>query len=159
MVWRHHIRHLQRWPHLVGGDAHSARSDWRGGSLHPRPGRWQVHLWRQRTPDVTFYFFPNANCTTSTCQLDVGDATSADSRATWTYNTQIAGPMSLTWLANNNQGSWSAITSPPPLEWIHSLLEPESAFFFQTSSPVLCVGLIFLLFSSMHVSCTERCYS
>src|SRR5712692_8743650 len=53
---------------------------------------------------VTFYFYPNANCTTSTCQLDVGDATSADGGASWTSNTQIAGPMSLSWLANTNQG-------------------------------------------------------
>jgi BNR repeat protein len=53
---------------------------------------------------VTFYFYPNANCTTSTCQLDVGYAISADGGATWTSKTQIAGPMSLTWLANTSQG-------------------------------------------------------
>ena len=53
---------------------------------------------------VTFYFYPNANCTTSTCQLDVGFSTSADGGASWTSNTQIAGPMSLTWLASTNQG-------------------------------------------------------
>ena len=53
---------------------------------------------------MTFYFYPNANCTTSTCQLDVGFSTSADGGATWTSNTQIAGPMSLTWLANTSQG-------------------------------------------------------
>jgi hypothetical protein len=53
---------------------------------------------------VTFYFYPNANCTTSTCQLDVGDATSVDGGAMWTSNTQIAGPMSLNWLANTSQG-------------------------------------------------------
>jgi hypothetical protein len=53
---------------------------------------------------VTFYFYPNANCTTSTCQLDVGFSTSADGGATWTSTTQIAGPMSLTWLANTTQG-------------------------------------------------------
>jgi hypothetical protein len=53
---------------------------------------------------VTFYYYPNANCTTSTCQLDVGTSTSADGGATWTSNTQIAGPMSLSWLANTSQG-------------------------------------------------------
>jgi len=53
---------------------------------------------------VTFYFYPVANCTTSTCQLDVGFSTSADGGATWTSNTQIVGPMSLTWLANTSQG-------------------------------------------------------
>jgi BNR repeat-like domain len=53
---------------------------------------------------VTFYFYPNANCTTSTCQLDVGFSTSANGGASWTSNTQVAGPMSLTWLANTSQG-------------------------------------------------------
>jgi len=52
---------------------------------------------------VTFYFYPNANYTT-TCQLEVGYATSADGGATWTSTTQVAGPMSLTWLANTSQG-------------------------------------------------------
>jgi hypothetical protein len=53
---------------------------------------------------LTFYFYPVANCTTSTCQLDVGFSTSADGGASWTSNTQIAGHMSLTWLPNTNQG-------------------------------------------------------
>ncbi len=53
---------------------------------------------------VTFYYYPNANCTTSTCQLNVGYSTSVDGGATWTSNTQIAGPMSLTWLPNTTQG-------------------------------------------------------
>jgi hypothetical protein len=53
---------------------------------------------------VTFYFYPNANCTTSTCQLDVGSSTSMDGGASWTSNTQLAGPMSLTWLAKTSQG-------------------------------------------------------
>ncbi len=33
---------------------------------------------------VTFYFYPDANCTTATCQLNVGFSTSADGGATWT---------------------------------------------------------------------------
>lgn len=53
---------------------------------------------------VTFYFYPNANCTAATCQLDVGYSTSANGGATWTSNTQIAGPMSLSWIANTSQG-------------------------------------------------------
>jgi BNR repeat-like domain len=53
---------------------------------------------------VIFYFYPNANCTTATCQLDVGFSTSADGGSTWTSNTQVAGPMSLTWLPNTSQG-------------------------------------------------------
>ncbi|HEX6479227.1 MAG TPA: sialidase family protein [Ktedonobacteraceae bacterium] len=53
---------------------------------------------------VIFYFYPNANCTTSTCQLNVGFSTSADGGATWSSNSQLAGPMSLTWLPNTSQG-------------------------------------------------------
>ncbi len=53
---------------------------------------------------VTFYFYPVANCTATTCQLEVGFSTSADGGATWTSNTQIAGPMTLSWLPNTNQG-------------------------------------------------------
>src|SRR5947209_3928113 len=53
---------------------------------------------------VAFYFYPNANCTAATCQLDVGTSTSADGGATWTSNTQVAGPMTLSWLPNTPQG-------------------------------------------------------
>ncbi|HYL42063.1 MAG TPA: sialidase family protein [Ktedonobacteraceae bacterium] len=53
---------------------------------------------------VVFYFYPNANCTAATCQLDVGTSTSADGGATWTSNTQVAGPMTLSWLPNTTQG-------------------------------------------------------
>jgi hypothetical protein len=53
---------------------------------------------------VTFYFYPNANCTVATCRLDVGTSTSADGGATWTLNTQVAGPMTLSWLPNTTQG-------------------------------------------------------
>jgi hypothetical protein len=53
---------------------------------------------------LTFYSYPVANCTTSTCQLDVGFSTSADGGATWTSDTQIAGPMKLTWLPDTSQG-------------------------------------------------------
>jgi hypothetical protein len=53
---------------------------------------------------VTFYYYPVSNCTTASCELDVGYATSADGGATWTTNTRLAGPMSLTWLPNTTQG-------------------------------------------------------
>ncbi len=53
---------------------------------------------------VTFYFYPNANCTAATCQLDTGVSTSADGGATWTSNMQVAGPMTLSWLPNTTQG-------------------------------------------------------
>jgi hypothetical protein len=53
---------------------------------------------------LTFYFYPVANCTASTCQLDVGTSTSGDGGATWTSNAQAAGPMTLSWLPNTTQG-------------------------------------------------------
>ena len=53
---------------------------------------------------VTFYYYPVANCTTATCVLNVGYSTSADGGASWSTTTQIAGPMSLTWLPNTSQG-------------------------------------------------------
>jgi hypothetical protein len=53
---------------------------------------------------LTFYYYPVSNCTTATCQLNVGYATSSNGGATWTANTHLAGPMSLTWLPNTTQG-------------------------------------------------------
>ncbi len=53
---------------------------------------------------VTFYFYPVASCTAATCQLDTGISTSADGGATWTSNTQVAGPMTISWLPNTTQG-------------------------------------------------------
>lgn len=53
---------------------------------------------------VTYYYYQNANCTTATCQLDVGYSTSANGGASWTSTTQITGPMALTSLANTSQG-------------------------------------------------------
>jgi hypothetical protein len=53
---------------------------------------------------VTFYYYPNANCTAATCQLDVGYSASANGGASWTTNTKLAGPMSLSWLPSTSQG-------------------------------------------------------
>lgn len=54
--------------------------------------------------EVAYYYYPNANCTATTCQLDVGVSSSADGGASWTSNAQLAGPMSLSWLPNTSQG-------------------------------------------------------
>jgi hypothetical protein len=53
---------------------------------------------------LTYYFYPVSNCSTSTCQLDVGFSSSANGGATWSARTQLAGPMNVTWLANTTQG-------------------------------------------------------
>ncbi len=53
---------------------------------------------------LAFYFYPNANCTVSTCQLDAGSISSSDGGATWGGQQQLAGPMTLSWLAFTTQG-------------------------------------------------------
>jgi hypothetical protein len=53
---------------------------------------------------LTYYFLPQANCTYLTCQLKIGYLASADDGAHWTHPRTLAGPMSLTWLADTNQG-------------------------------------------------------
>jgi len=53
---------------------------------------------------LTYYFYPTSNCTASTCQLDVGYISSTNGGATWTAATQLAGPMTLSWLPNTTQG-------------------------------------------------------
>jgi BNR repeat protein len=53
---------------------------------------------------LTYYYYPVANCTTSTCQLDVGYISSTTGGATWSAPTQLAGPMQTSWLPNTSQG-------------------------------------------------------
>lgn len=53
---------------------------------------------------LTYYFYPNANCTPETCQLSAGFISSTNGGATWSDATQVAGPMSLSWLPDTSQG-------------------------------------------------------
>jgi len=53
---------------------------------------------------LTYYFYPNANCTQSTCQLSVGFVSSVDGGASWSQPKTLAGPMAMTDLANTSQG-------------------------------------------------------
>ncbi len=53
---------------------------------------------------LSYYFYPNANCTVSTCQLDSGFISSSNAGATWAGEQQLAGPMSLAWTAFTTQG-------------------------------------------------------
>lgn len=53
---------------------------------------------------LTYYYYPFAGCSASTCQLDVGFVKSSNAGAIWTAPTQLAGPMSLSWLARTSQG-------------------------------------------------------
>ncbi|AEW99797.1 putative Ig domain-containing protein [Streptantibioticus cattleyicolor] len=53
---------------------------------------------------LTYYYYPDASCTDTTCQLYAGYLSSADGGATWTTPTQLAGPVTLSWLPNTSQG-------------------------------------------------------
>jgi hypothetical protein len=53
---------------------------------------------------VTYYFYPNTNCTLATCSLRVGYISSANGGSTWSTATQLAGPMTMSWLPNTSQG-------------------------------------------------------
>ncbi|MGV4982445.1 sialidase family protein [Streptomyces sp. NRAIS4] len=51
-----------------------------------------------------YYFYPVANCTSTTCRLQVGYISSADRGVTWTTATTLTGPFPLSQIANTNQG-------------------------------------------------------
>jgi hypothetical protein len=53
---------------------------------------------------LAYYFYPRADCDVSTCQLDVGFISSTNAGASWSEPTQLAGPMSLSWIANTSAG-------------------------------------------------------
>jgi hypothetical protein len=54
---------------------------------------------------LAYYFYPNANCTTSTCQLKVGYVSSVDGGNSWSASTTLtSSAMNLTWLANTTDG-------------------------------------------------------
>lgn len=53
---------------------------------------------------VTYYYFPDAFCSTQPCQMFVGFASSTNGGATWSPSQALAGPMGESWLANTDQG-------------------------------------------------------
>ncbi len=53
---------------------------------------------------LAYYFYPTSRCSAATCRLDVGFISSADGGATWGAATQLAGPMTIRWLASTSQG-------------------------------------------------------
>jgi len=52
-----------------------------------------------------YYFYSNANCTASTCQMYVGFISSADGGSTWSTAQTVAGPMTMAQIANTSQGT------------------------------------------------------
>ena len=53
---------------------------------------------------LAYYYYPTASCSSSTCKLNIGYVSSVNGGSAWSAPTQIAGPMSLSWLANTTQG-------------------------------------------------------
>jgi len=53
---------------------------------------------------LTYYLYPTANCTAATCQLKIGYVSSTNGGTSWTAPTDVAGPMTLSWLAPTSQG-------------------------------------------------------
>jgi hypothetical protein len=53
---------------------------------------------------LTYYYYPQASCSASACQLDAGFISSVNGGATWSTPARLAGPMSLSWLPDTSQG-------------------------------------------------------
>ena len=53
---------------------------------------------------LAYYYYPTASCTSSTCRLYVGYVSSANAGTSWSAPTQLAGPMTLSWLPATTQG-------------------------------------------------------
>lgn len=53
---------------------------------------------------LTYYFYPSADCTAATCQLQVGFSSSRDAGRHWSRPEVLAGPMALNQIANTTQG-------------------------------------------------------
>jgi hypothetical protein len=77
-----------------------------GGVDHFLPGLAVDRDTSGSTPHLalTYYYYPDANCDVTTCQLNVGFVSSLDGGASWTPSTQLAGPMQLTTLPLTNDG-------------------------------------------------------
>lgn len=53
---------------------------------------------------LTYYYYPVAKCTSSTCQLTAGYISSTNGGTTWSAPTALTGAMKTTWLPNTTQG-------------------------------------------------------
>jgi len=51
-----------------------------------------------------YYYYPVANCDSSSCDLTVGFVSSTDGGATWTQPRKVAGPFKMSWIAQTDQG-------------------------------------------------------
>jgi BNR repeat-like domain len=55
---------------------------------------------------LAFYYYPDANCTSATCQLEVGYVSSTDGGTTWSTETTLtSSAMNLAWLPTTTSGN------------------------------------------------------
>lgn len=78
---------------------------------------------------LAYYFYPNANCTEATCQLNVGFVSSVNGGRTWSRAETLAGPMSVDWLPETSQGRMFG-------DYISTSIAPGS----DTANPVFAVA-------------------
>ena len=90
-----------------------------GLEIEPGTGGASAHI------GITYYFYPQANCSTSTCQLMEGFISSPDSGHTWTAPITLAGPIQLSWLANTDQGFM--VGDYQSLSYVNGLAHPAIA--------------------------------
>jgi hypothetical protein len=69
-----------------------------GLGIDPTTGGSTAHL------GLTYYYYPQANCTAETCALYAGFVSSADGGGTWSAATPVAGPMAVSWLPSTDSG-------------------------------------------------------
>lgn len=53
---------------------------------------------------LDFYYYPNTNCTATSCRLFAGYISSTNGGQTWSHKLTLSGPMSLSWLPDTSQG-------------------------------------------------------
>ena len=53
---------------------------------------------------LAYYYYPTANCTSTSCRLYAGYVSSANGGSNWTAPTQLTAPMVLSWLPATTQG-------------------------------------------------------
>lgn len=51
---------------------------------------------------VTYYYYPQTNCTSSTCSMNVGSISSLNGGITWARPVRVSPPMQMSWIALTN---------------------------------------------------------
>jgi hypothetical protein len=79
-----------------------------------------------------YYYYPQASCSASTCELTFGSVSSLDGGSTWSAPKQVSGPAKPIWVAFTNQGymvgdyTSSSFTGDGKLHTVFSLAKPPA---------------------------------